>query len=77
MFYSPPLTTHFAEKTLFSFASLFCVFRSLNFFFPVSLRDTVFMDRQEKGQHTGGSVPCFPTEPTRVACLPNNKKANE
>ena len=37
--------------------------------------DTVSIDRPEKGQHTGGSVSCFSTEPTRVACLPNNKKA--
>ena len=31
----------------------------------------------EKGQRTGGFVLVFSTAPTCVACLPNNKKANE
>ena len=74
MFYSPHYH-HFAEKSFFSFASLFCVFHNLQTFFFTC--DTVSMDRHEKGQRTGGSVSCFSTEPTRVACLPNNKKENE
>ena len=59
MFYSPHYH-RYAEKTLFSFASLFCVFRNLQTFFPGITRDSVFMDRHEKGQHTGGSVLVFP-----------------
>ena len=58
MFYSPHYH-HFAEKTLFSFASLFCVFRNLQTFFPVSLV-IQFSWIDMKREHAGGSVLVFP-----------------
>ena len=75
MFYSPHYH-HFAEKTHFSFASLFCVFRNLQTFFPGITCDTVFMDRHEKGARRWFRAG-LSTEPTCRACLPNNKKVNE
>ena len=76
MFYSSPHHHTLHRKTLFSLASLFERLPQFTNFFSGSTCDTVSMDRHEKGQHTGGSVPFFPQN-RHVGVSPKQKRINE